>query len=280
MRELALLASIALAAACGPQDRDHHGAPIDGSGGGGGGGGGGLGDGGTAEQIYVYAHTASALYRVDPDTYAIALVGNFGWPASVIVDQMTDLAIDKTGKMIGISFGAVYQVDPMTAKCTLLSNALAGNFNALSFVPASALGATGDDVLVALRNSDGKAFRVDASTGHVTQVGDMGGAFVSSGDLVGVDGFGVVQTVPGAAGGHDRLVRLAPNSLAATPIGATDTGFDNIWGIAFWKTKVFGFTKQGEFVLIDRTTGAGTLVSSNGVEWWGAAVTTTAPVIQ
>jgi hypothetical protein len=275
MRELALFASITFAFACGPQHRNG-GAPIDGN------GSGGHVDAGTGDaalDVYVYAHTAAALYRVDPDTYAIALVGNFGWPASVLTDQMTDLAIDKTGRMIGISFGAVYEVDPVTAKCTQLSNALAGNFNALSFVPAQTLGQTGDDVLVALRNTDGKAFRVDTSTGHVAQVGDMGGAFVSSGDLVGVDGFGVVQTVPGSGGGHDQLVRLAPNSLAATPIGTGDTGFDNIWGIAFWKTKVFGFTKQGEFVLIDRATGAGTLVSSNGVEWWGAAVTTKAPVI-
>jgi hypothetical protein len=171
----------------------------------------------------------------------------------------------------------VYRVDPATAKCTQLSNALAGDFNALSFVPAQQLGRTGDDVLVAARNSDGQVFEVNPMTGATTAIGAMGAMFVSSGDLVSVANLGTLQTVPGPS--HDRLVRLAANTFAATPIG-TDTGFSNIWGIAFWKNKVFGFTDQGEFITIDPVTGAGVLVSNNGVQWWGAAVTTVAPVIQ
>jgi hypothetical protein len=279
MREAGILLAVAIAA-CGPSDRSHQtidaqkAGIVDASG--------GSADASTndaAWQVFVYAHTMFALYRVDPDTYAITLVGNFGWPAGVVNDSMTDLAIDKNGRMIGISFTAVYEVDPATAKCTLLSNMLAGNFNGLSFVPAALLGQTGDDVLVATRNSDGKAFELDPMTGHATQVGDMGGAFVSSGDLVSVEMFGTVQTVPGTGGGHDRLVTLAPNTLAATAVG-TDTGYSNIWGIAYWKNKIYGFTDQGEFILIDPTTGVATLVSSNGVSWWGAAVTTRAPVVQ
>ena len=282
MRDAAILLAAALCA-CGPKQRngDH----VDANGG-------GQRDapGATqidastidaAWQVYVYAHSPTALYRVDPDTYAITLVGNFGWPANVVSDSMTDLAIDKNGRMIGVSFTAVYEIDPATAKATQLSSMLqGGGFNGLSFVPASVLGQTGDDVLVATRNGDGKAFRVDPMTGQITQIGDMGGTFVSSGDLVGVDNFGVVQTVPGSGGGHDRLVTLASNSFAATPVGNADTGYNNIWGIAYWKNKVFGFTAQGEFILIDTATGVGTLVSSNGVAWWGAAVTTEAPVVQ
>ena len=234
------------------------------------------GDSGPPGTTYVYAHTADTLYQVDPDTLAITMVGAFGWPASVGTDQMTDIAIDKTGQMTGVSFTRVYRIDPSTAQTTLLSPNLAGSFNGLSFVPAASVGATGDDVLVGTRNTDGKVFRVDPMTGATTQVGDMGGGYVSSGDMVAIDGFGTVQTVPGANG--DQLVRLASGTFAATPIG-NGTGYTDIWGVAYWKGKVYGFTDTGQFVLIDPMSGGATLVSTNAVAWWGAAVTTTAPVI-
>jgi hypothetical protein len=138
------------------------------------------------------------------------------------------------------------------------------------------LGLTGDDVLVGTQNSDGKVFRIDPMTGGATQVGDMG-AYMSSGDMVAVAGFGTVQTVTSTNG--DQLVRLAQQTFSATPIG-NGTGFSQIWGVAYFKGKVYGFTNGGAFVLIDANTGAGTMVSNNGIAWWGAAVTTIAPVLQ
>ena len=230
---------------------------------------------GSGQIVYVYAHTDTTLYRVDPDTLAISEVGDFAWPDGT--DQMTDIAIDKNSNMIGISFDKVYKVDPTTAHATLLSASLDGDFNGLSFVPATMLNQTGDDVLVGTRNSDGVVFRIDPMTGAATQIGDMGAAFSSSGDLVAVDGFGTVQTVPGSS--SDQLATLATGTFSATAIGA-GTGYSEIWGLAFWKGKVYGFTDQGEFVLIDPTTGVATLVSTNSQAWWGAAVTTVAPTIE
>ncbi len=229
--------------------------------------------GDAAVQTFVYAHTSSALYQVDPDTLQITMVGNFSFDTGP--DSITDIAIDKTGTMIGVSFTAVYRIDPANATGTRLSSGLSGGFNGLSFVPAEAVGQTGDDVLVATRNADGMVFRIDPMTGNTTPVGNMGG-FSSSGDLVSVAQLGTLQTVPGT--GADRLARLAPNTFQATVIG-TDIGFSEIWGIAFWKDKVFGFTNGGEFITIDPNTGVGTLVQGNGPAWWGAAVTTLAPVI-
>ncbi|HEU0036995.1 MAG TPA: hypothetical protein VFQ53_40570 [Kofleriaceae bacterium] len=224
---------------------------------------------------YVYAHSSSTLYKIDPDTLAVTMVGNFGWPNGF--DQMTDLAIDRNGQLIGISFGSVYRVDPNTAQATLLSSNLSGEFNGLSFVPADMLGQTGDDILIATRNSDGNVFRIDPMTGAATQVGDMGSQFQSSGDLVAVEGFGTVQTTLGAP--FDMLSKLAPITFHAMP-APQSTGFGQIWGVAYWKGKVFGFTQSGQFVTIDPQTGQGTVVQSNGPEWWGAAVTTIAPILQ
>jgi hypothetical protein len=232
------------------------------------------GGSGSGDMVSIYAHTSNTLYRVDPDTLAITKVGDFSFG---LADQMTDIAIDKTGLMVGVSFTAVYRVDTTNAHTTQLSNNLADTFNGLSFVPAASVGLTGDDVLIGTRTGDGKVFKVDPMTGATTQAGDMGAAFSSSGDLVAVAGFGMVQTVKDGSA-HDRLARLAPNTFSATAIG-TDTGFDDIWGVGFWKGTIYGFTDGGQFIKIDPSTGVATLVAGNGPAWWGAAVTTTAPVI-
>jgi hypothetical protein len=225
-------------------------------------------------QTFVYAHTSAVLYKVDPDTLAVSLVGPFSFPTGN--DQITDIAIDKAGTMIGVSFGSVYRIDPSNATGTRLTTGLAGSFNGLSFVPAEQIGQTGDDILVGTRNADGAVFRVDPMTGQTTQIGNMG-SFSSSGDLVSVAQLGTLQTADNGFGA-DRLVSLAPNSFTATAIG-TDIGFSEIWGVAFWKDKIFGFTSGGQFITIDPATGVGTLVQGNGPAWWGASVTTLAPVV-
>jgi hypothetical protein len=226
------------------------------------------------DPIHVYAHSASTLYRVDPDTLQITKIAAFGWSAGS--DEMTDLAVDKNGGMIGVSETRVYRVDATTAACTVLSSSLQGSFNGLSYVPAEMLGLTGDDILVGTRGDDGIVDRIDPMTGAVTHVGDMGSSFSSSGDLVAVVGFGTVQTTIGSQ--TDVLAKLAPLTFRATAAGAA-TGFRDIWGVAFWGGKVFGFTQQGQFITIDPTSGVATLVQSGGPAWWGAAVSTLAPVI-
>lgn len=233
----------------------------------------------TGGNAVVFAHTASTLFRVDPLTYQITRVADFQWPAGG--DQMTDIAIDADGVMIGVSFSRVYRIDPATAGCTLLSSSLQGMFNGLSFVPSMlAFGVEGPDVLVGSRNTDGKVFQIDPMTGAATQLGDMGAGYQSSGDIVAVTGFGMVATVrsDSLGLGPDRLVRLAPTTFAATVIG-TDTRFAKLWGVGFWGTRVFGFGEDGTLAIIDSATGVGASVATGGERWWGAAVTTAAPII-
>ncbi|RMH40140.1 MAG: hypothetical protein D6689_14615 [Deltaproteobacteria bacterium] len=93
-----------------------------------------------------------------------------------------------------------------------------------------------------------------------------------------VAGFGTVATVKQGGAGTDLLARVDPTTGAATVIG--DTGVADIWGVGFWGNRVFGFTDDGQFVLLDPATGAATLVDSGSVRWWGAAVTTSVPVIE
>ena len=232
---------------------------------------GGGGDSANTGQASVYAHTADTLYRVDPDTFAITAVGPFGLTG--FGEAMTDLGIDANGNLVGVSFSSVYSVNASTGHATLLSSGSIGQqFNGLSFVPS----AGGPDILIGTDNVDGTVYQVNPMTGATTPIGNMGGSYTSSGDVVSVAGFGTVQTVPGST--HDVLVKLAPGTYAATPIG-TNTGFNEIFGLGFWKGKVFGFTSAGQIITIDPMTGVGTQVATTSMSWYGAAVTTTAPVI-
>lgn len=227
-----------------------------------------------ARNAAVYAHSAAALYRVDPDTLAVTPIADFVWPGA-IVDSMTDIAIDKDGTMIGISFARVYSVNKETAEATFLADLTGAQFNGLSFVPGVGPDPNAPERLVGATQA-GDVFQIDPATGASNLIGNYGGGWGSSGDIVSVRGFGTVATVSDA-NGTDRLARLDPDTFAATIIG--DTAFDSIWGVGFWEDRVFGFTDTQKFILIDTTTGAGTEVEASGVNWWGAAVTTSAPVV-
>jgi hypothetical protein len=238
-----------------------------------------LDDGSTPpfEDGVIYAHSPDRLYQIDPDSYEVTEVGPFVWPADIGFDQMTDIAIDKTGTMIGVSFTRVYRVDPLTAGATYLAP-LARSFNGLSFI-ADAL-PENPEILIGSSGDDGTVWKIDPATGATTQIGEYGNGFYSSGDIVSIEGFGTVATVKGGSspGNGDWLAKLDPVTFNATVIGS-GTGFSDIWGLGFWKGKVFGFSDASKMLLIDPTSGVATELSTSSFAWWGAGVTTTAPII-
>src|SRR5690349_18516349 len=90
--------------------------------GGSGGTGGSAGTGGSGGSAFfgaVYAHSMDTLYKVDPDTLAVSMIGPFVW--STGTDQMTDIALDRNANMIGVSFTKVYSVDKTNAHATFLA---------------------------------------------------------------------------------------------------------------------------------------------------------------
>lgn len=277
---LAFAAGLGIATACGPSVERAADAGENG-----GGDGGGTGDdagprpdaGPPAVEAVVYAHSSDELYRVNPDTLQVTLVGPFQWPSGTSGEQMTDIAVDKDGKITGISFGAVYSVDPNTAACTFLSYLDRGGLNGLSWVPVGVIDGT-EEVLVGA-GLDGEFLRIDPLTGAQTSIGTYGGGLVSSGDIVSVEGFGTVATVKMfSSDNNDYLARVDPATGQVTQL-IGQTGVNDIWGLGFWKGKVYGFAATNQFVLIDVTTGTASVVEVGPVNWWGAGVTTRAPII-
>jgi len=235
-------------------------------------------DVGGAQIVFVYAHTSDKLYKVNPETLAVSLVGAFFKLGADMATQIpffgvTDIAVDHSGAIIGVTFNEVLRIDHDTAACTTLAP-LDGShpFNGLSWVTQGT-----SEVLLGTTTS-GTVSRIDPATGAVTNVGMFGQSLRSSGDLVSVTKFGTLVTVKTPTAQDDWLASLDPTTGQATLIGAI--GFRDILGIGFWKDRVFGFAQGGQFILIDPATGAGTMVSQMpGVAWWGAGVTTAVFVV-
>lgn len=228
------------------------------------------------DNVRVFAHTADALYSIDPRTFTVTRVGSFSWSDGG--GQMTDLAINAEGEAWGITFNALYRVDLVTARCTFVAPFAGAQFNGLSFIPGGELEA--GEVLVAA-NRNGAYVRVDPVTGAVRQIGLYGADVGSSGDIVSVASGGTFATIVDLDVGFgeepvEYLARIEPTTGRATRVGPT--GVIRTWGVGYWRGLVFGFTEGGAVVTLDTTTGRATEVARNDVAWWGAAVTTIAPV--
>jgi hypothetical protein len=220
----------------------------------------------------VYGHSDTVLYTVDPTSYAVQMVAPFGWPTGSEGEQMTDIAIDQNGNMIGISFDAVYSINKTTAACNYLAAFAGDDFNGLSFIAGATID-PGAEVLVGA-DEDGDVYSIDPMTGAQTQIGSYGNGLGSSGDLVSVAG-ATYATVRSEAT-NDQLVEI-DGSTGAVIKTIGDTGVANIWGLGYWKQKLFGFTESNGLVILDITNGSSTSVAGSDISWYGAGVTTAAP---
>ena len=240
-------------------------------------------DGPSSDVSLVYAHSASTLYKVDTNTFMETVVG----PFTGISGSVTDIAVDKTGAMVAITNSTLYAVNPASAAGTEIKtlNGAATNFTGLGYVPDPA-DPTMD--LLVTANASGDVYKIDPATGASTKIGNYGklnGKQIgSSGDIFGVRGdcaaCGIFATVKLDNSTSDYLAKIDPTMGWTAQVRPQDTGFGNIYGVGFWAGSIFGFDDAGDVLQIDPTTGHGTPMTNNQVTWWGAGVTTNAPIIQ
>lgn len=239
----------------------------------------------------VYAHdgkvgnTPSSLYLLNSATLATTKIGEM---PTLGTQSLTDLALDKNDNMFGITFDKLFSINTTTGAATLIGAMDIDNATSLSFVPEDINDPTSADILVTA-SSFGDVVRIDPTTGTTTPLGNYGMVngmqIVSSGDLFGVQGLGIFATVDvGTEDGPDFLARIDPVTWNATPIGI-GTGFNKIFGLGFWNGVIYGFVdlgagNGGQMIQIDQNTGAGTLLSSSPIRWFGAGVATDAPILQ
>ncbi|MBM4359488.1 MAG: hypothetical protein FJ096_15395 [Deltaproteobacteria bacterium] len=232
----------------------------------------GSGSGGDPQISEVFGHSAETLYRLDPTTKQVAIVGPFQQCSGVI-----DLAIDGTSNIFAATSGGLYRVDKKTAVCTLVAQ---GDYpNSLSFVPGGTL-LPNEEALVGYNGST--YVRIDTKTGTVSQVGSLGGGYQSSGDIVSVKDGGTYLTVNGNGCG-DCLVEVDPKN-GSLKKNWGPVGFGAVYGLAYWAGRAYGFSNYGDLFEIKFV---GTGVQSTPINvpnappslsFWGAGSTTSAPV--
>jgi len=203
----------------------------------------------------IYVHSSSTLYSWDPSS-GLTRVGNFHDSRGTFT-EMTDLAIDLGGRMIGVGWNTLYSVDATTAELVALSTSdqsLVG----LTFLADGTLIGAGEAL-----------YEIDLSTGRTTAL--HSGTFTTSGDVVGAPDGLLYWTVVGAW--DDELVVFDPATRLATNRGSVGTS--GLWGVAWADDILYGFSSSGEVVEIDTGSASARSLADAGENLWGA---TTNPV--
>jgi hypothetical protein len=190
----------------------------------------------------VFGESTDTLYRLDPNTKAVTVVGKFSGCTGVI-----DIALDKDSNMFGTTYDGLYRIDRTTAVCTQIAPGTTYP-NSLSFVPAGTL----DPNVEALVGYVGDQYiRIDPKTGATTNVGTtIGQGYSSSGDIVSVKGGGTYLTVTGPGCATDCLLQVDP-STGAFLKNWGPTGYKEVFGLAFWAGAVYGFDFEGDLFEVD-----------------------------
>ncbi len=204
----------------------------------------------------VYLNTSSTLFSYDPGTNTATQIGRFSMGGRDVTD-MTDIAIDLSGHMFGVTFSTLYQINPSTAAVTMVAP-VSDDLTGLTFVSDGRLVGTGSRVSF-----------VDTSTGALTQL-VASGRYTTSGDIIGLPDGMLYWTVEGG----DDLVQVDPNSGATVNIG--NIGVSALYGLGYADGVLLGFTSGGRVVDIDAATARNSNGRTLSGSWWGA---TTNPVL-
>lgn len=239
--------------------------------------------------VLIYAHSSGTLFSFSPVTATVTTIGRFTDDATgANADPMIDLAIDSEQNVVTATATELWSVDVTNAHVTSIGafDVTAGEqFYALTFLARGELHADRETLIGA--TNMGAYYEIDPTNAQTTFLGQYPSGWLSSGDLVSVQGLGTFCTIRHDADTHDTLAQItfaADGSSTIRVIGPIVEGateYNHVFGLAYWGRVVFGFTSTGQLVAIDRTTGAGTLATTDtGTgQFWGAGVTTIAEVV-
>lgn len=204
-----------------------------------------------------YINTDTTLFSFDPGTGVATRLGEFVDGRTPISGGMTDIAIDLDGIMYGVSFEALYQINPSTGVCTFVAY-LDESMTGLTFVSDGRLVGAGPGVSF-----------IDTATGRLTPL-VASGEYYTSGDIIGLPDGMLYWTVTGG----DGLVQVDPDSGTTRRRGTV--GVSDVYGLGYAYGELYGFTAAGEVIVIDPSSGRAGANDALSGRWWGA---TTNPVL-
>jgi hypothetical protein len=186
----------------------------------------------------LYTHDAQGqLAVVDVDSGEVTLVGDMGV-------AMTDIAFAQDGRLFGLDFTTLYEIDRRTAEVTPIGGHGIPGGNALVFAA--------DGTLYGMGGTSTQLFQVDPDTGASTPLGNVGE--LSAGDLAFAGGELYLASL------SDTLVRIDLGPPASgTTVGAF--GFSDVYGLATSDAGVLYGLSGTEVFRVDPVSGAGTFLS-------------------
>lgn len=190
------------------------------------------------------------LGTVDVATGNVAVIGNMGI-------TMTDLAFDPSGKLYGISFTSLYQIDGTSGQTSLVGN--------LGLTGANALVFGTDGTLYASANNTTNLYSIDVATGAATALGSTG--FSAAGDLAFNSGNLFLSSTT------DQLVQVGLNPVSGTAVGSF--GIPNVFGLGTELANggngiLYGISGT-QILSVSTSTGAATALVNYGGHGLGAS---------
>lgn len=234
------------------------------------------------DDVLIYAHSANTLYTFSPYTNTVSTVGVFNLADGSMPPNMLDLAVNSAGDIYTTSNRLLFRVNPETARLTEVGEYGLGDARlyALTFLVAGQLGAT--EALIGATN-EGVYYEVSVSDASARRLGTYPDGWESSGDIVSVEGLGNFATLRRSDyPDTDVLAEITFRRDGTSTVRVIgEVGFRQVFGLGYWGRNLYGFTNEGQLVQIDRGLATGTLsTAATGTDqFWGAGVTTQAPVL-
>lgn len=218
-----------------------------------------------APMTKVYAHTETQLYEIDPTTLVSTWIGPMN-------TSVYDIALRSDGTLFGCGQDAVFEINTVSGAATTIGS-ISEPCNGAAFVPVP--GSPGSERFVVV-GYVGQSKEVSTSPFRVTELGNYGDDLSSSGDLMYLDGTGILAAVYSQNLSSSALAFVNPLSMSASVVGSgvTQTG---LWGVAAWDDEAYAFTSTGEILQFNIGAGTASIARSTNIQWWGAASNRVAP---
>ena len=193
---------------------------------------------------------SGTLGTVDVATGNVSVIGNMGV-------TMTDLAFDPSGKLYGISFTNLYQINATNGQASLVGS--------LGLTGANALVFGTDGTLYAAANNTTNLYSINAVTGAATGLGSTG--FSSAGDLAFNGGNLFLSSTT------DQLVQVGLNPVTGSAVGPF--GVSNVFGLGTELANggngiLYGISGT-QILSVNTATGAATALIDYGGKGLGAS---------